>query len=222
MALPLKRTSFDYSPERLQFAQMVVARSAILDDELSSLLLEVFAVVPRERFYAPEHYDSALLDMPLPVGFNCFSPQPSLHARMLGIIAPRRGMKILVLGGGTGYLPALLAAAGVKVYAVEKKGLLAQAARKRLDALSFQDVLVKCGDLSRGWREHGKFDGIIIERPVAAVEQEILSQLVRPGGRLVAPVGLGATQTVTLMESRDRGITTYQLEECVVPHEVEA
>ena len=109
-----------------------------------------------------------------------------------------------------------MAAVGAKVFAVEGIGLLAQSTRRRLDSLYFHDVIVQRGDGKRGWEEHAPFDAILVSCAVPEVGRELMSQLIKPTGRLVAPIGTEESQTLTLFEVRPGGIATYQLEPCSV------
>lgn len=107
-----------------------------------------------------------------------------------------------------------MTAAGVQVYAIESVGLLAQRTRKLLDALHFESVLIRRGDIQRGWLDHAPFDAIVVSEVVPAVSKELLEQLVKPGGRLVAAVGDTESQTLTLFQAKGVSAATYTLEKC--------
>jgi protein-L-isoaspartate(D-aspartate) O-methyltransferase len=106
---------------------------------------------------------------------------------MAGLINLQKRMRILVLGAGSGYLCAVLQAAGAHVFGVECIGALAQSARKHLDAIGFHGVVVQRGDGNKGWDEAGPFDAIICAYKVDNDLDLPLGQL-RSGGTLVVPV----------------------------------
>lgn len=202
------------SPGWLRFAETIVNKAGIVDDETAEVLIDAFAAVPREKFVAQAFDRRALEDTALPIGYGQTISKPSTVARMLGLIGLRTGMRVLEVGCGSGYCSALMAAAGAQVFAVEYVGLLAQKTRKLLDSLGFQNILVRSGDGRRGWSEHAPYDAIVVSAAFETIEPELVSQLVNPGGRMVAPVGDNKGQILTLWEAKGGGVTLYQLEPC--------
>lgn len=198
----------------LRFAEQIVERVGVIDDETAEVLVRAFAAVPRDRFVAEAFNTRASEDISLPIGYGQTISKPSTVARMLGLIGLRRGMRILEIGCGSGYCSAVMAAAGADVFAVEYVGLLAQKTRKLLDALNYQNVLIRRGDGRRGWLEHAPYDAIVISTAFETVEPELVRQLNNPGGRMVAPIGNKNGQILTLWEAKGGGVTLYQLEPC--------
>ena len=96
-------------------------------------------------------------------------------------------MRVLILGAGSGYLCAVIGAAGAQVFGVEAIGALAQSSRKLLDSLGHHGVVIQRGDGNKGWDEVGPFDAIIATYPIVNELELPLGQL-RAGGTLVAPV----------------------------------
>jgi protein-L-isoaspartate(D-aspartate) O-methyltransferase len=211
MALALRKP---LSEQSVLEAEMFVSAAGIIDDAQSDRLIQAFSAVPRDRFVEESYSLRAAEDVALPIGFNRLSPKPSVQARMFGLIGLSRGMRVLEVGAGSGYGAAVMTAAGVQVYAIESVGLLAQRTRKLLDALHFESVLIRRGDIQRGWLDHAPFDAIVVSEVVPAVSKELLEQLVKPGGRLVAAVGDTESQTLTLFQAKGVSAATYTLEKC--------
>lgn len=197
-----------------RFAENVVEKAGVLDEEVAETLVHAFASVPRDQFIDGGLSLRATDDIALPIGYGQTISKPSTVARMLGLIGLRRGMRVLEVGCGSGYCSAVMAAAGAQVYAVEYVGLLAQRTRKLLDRMYFQNILVRRGDGRRGWAEHAPYDAIVVSAAFESVEPELVSQLVNPGGRMVAPIGNNRGQILTLWEAKGGGVTLYQLEPC--------
>jgi len=198
----------------LRFAEQIVETAGVIDEETATLLIRAFSSVPRDRFVASAFNMRAAEDTALPIGYGQTISKPSTVARMLGLVGLRRGMRVLEVGCGSGYCSAVMAAAGAHVFAVEYVGLLAQHTRKLLDSLSFQNILIRRGDGRRGWLEHAPYDAIVVSTAFPSIEPELVSQLVNPGGRMVAPVGDSRGQILTLWEAKGGGVPLYQLEPC--------
>lgn len=192
------------------FSEQIVDRAAILDDATANLLIDSFASVPRDLFV--EDTTRVHEDVSLSVGYGQISPRPSTIARMLGVLGLRSGMRVLEIGCGSGYCSAIMAAAGVDVFALEAIGLLAQRARKTLDAHGYQNVIVRPREESRGWSEHAPFDAIIVWEPCLKIPHELFNQLVNPGGRLLGLIGASNSARLTLWQASSDGISNYQLE----------
>ncbi|MBX7137349.1 MAG: protein-L-isoaspartate O-methyltransferase [Oligoflexia bacterium] len=198
----------------LRYAEMVVERAGVLDDDTAELLVKAFAAVPRDSFVDPGFVPRAKDDDALPIGYGQTISKPSTVARMLALIGLRPGMRVLEIGCGSGYCSAVMAAAGADVFAVEVVGLLAQKTRRLLDQLNFQNILIRRGDGRKGWIEHAPYDAIVISAAFGAVEPELVAQLKNPGGRMVAPIGNTRGQILSLWEAKGGGVTLYQLEPC--------
>jgi protein-L-isoaspartate(D-aspartate) O-methyltransferase len=68
---------------------------------------------------------------------------------------------------------------------------LGKKAKGLLGELGYRNILVRIGDGYEGWPERAPYDAIILTAaPPTDVPRPLLEQL-KPGGRLVAPVGRG-------------------------------
>jgi protein-L-isoaspartate(D-aspartate) O-methyltransferase len=149
--------------------------------------LRAMRAVPRHEFVAENLRGSAYDDRPLPIGHGQTISQPYIVAYMTALLEPRAGMRILEVGTGSGYQAAVLAEAGATVFTIEIFEALATSARERLDRLGY-DVEVRHADGFFGWPEEAPFDAIIVTAAAGYVPPPLIEQL-RPGGRMVIPVG---------------------------------
>ncbi len=147
-------------------------------------LLKAARDLPRERFLPPDRRDLAYLDADVPLGGGRVLVQPLITVRLIQLAAPRAGEKALVIGAGTGYGAALLAACGVQVTALEEDPALLALARPALAAHA-QAVRLVSGPLAAGYAPGAPWDVILIEGAVTILPPAIGEQLKLETGRLV-------------------------------------
>ncbi len=124
---------------------------------------------------------------------------------MTSLLAVRPGQKVLEVGTGSGYQAAVLAALGARVRTIEIVPPLAESARAVLEALAPGDVMARQGDGYNGWPEEAPFDAIMVTAAAGAIPPPLVAQL-RPGGRMVIPVGAPfMTQQLTIVDKDDDG-----------------
>jgi len=155
---------------------------------LSERVMAAMARVPREEFVLPRYRDRAYDNTPLPIEAGQTISQPLIVALMTELLEPQPGDVILEVGTGSGYQAAVLAELVEQVYGVEIVPELAAGAARVLARLGYDNVYIQAGDGYEGWPELAPFDGIIVTAAAPEIPPPLLEQL-KPGGRLVIPVG---------------------------------
>ncbi len=192
--------------------RLALARDIAAQGVRDSAVLAAMRAVPRHEFVAPLFRDQAYEDHPLPIERGQTISQPSLVAYMTELLRPRRGMKVLEVGTGSGYQAAVLAAIGCRVFTIEIFRELAASAEARLKRLGYRNVAVRHGDGYLGWPEQAPFDAIIVTAGAEHVPKPLVEQLAR-GGRMVIPVGANAADAeLTVVEKDAAGrVTTREV-----------
>ena len=189
------------------------ARDSIMESEsFEDKTLQSLGSVPRQEFIPDKLKSEAYGNYPLPIGYGQTISQPYIVALMTDLVQPGPDDVVLEVGTGSGYQAAVLAKLVKRVYSMEIIEPLAEQAGKRLERLGYGNVETRLGDGYFGWEEHAPYDAIIVTAAASHVPPPLIEQL-KPGGRLVIPVGgRFAIQYLLLIEkSEDGEILTRQI-----------
>jgi protein-L-isoaspartate(D-aspartate) O-methyltransferase len=186
-------------------AQQIAARGV-----RDSRVLQVMREVPRHLFVSPRDQDAAYADEPRPIGHGQTISQPYIVALMTELARPQPTDRVLEVGTGSGYQAAVLSKLVAEVYTIELTEALAIDARRRLADLRCTNVVTRTGDGYDGWPDGAPFDLIIVTAAPERVPPALLDQL-KPGGRLVIPVGdVQTVQELQLVEKDAAGQTRVE------------
>ena len=152
-------------------------------------VLEAMERVEREAFVPAAVRPLAYIDRSLALGGGRFLSPPAVLGQLLTQMAPMAGERALVVGAGSGYSAAILAAIGLEVIALESDRDLAATARTL-----GREVIE--GPLEAGHAAGAPYSLILIDGAVEFIPQALIDQLA-DGGRLgTALVERGITRLI--------------------------
>ncbi len=176
------------------------------------LILAAFRVVPRHAFVAEADAEQAYGDHPLPIAAEQTISQPYIVALMIEAAQIAPGDHMLEVGAGSGYAAAVISRIAARVIGIERQPELATLARERIARLGYGNVVIVEGDGTTGWQAEAPYDAILAAASGSHVPPPLVEQL-KPGGRLVMPIGdPGAVQQlVKVTKCRDGTLQQSEL-----------
>lgn len=192
----------DLEKTRFNMIEQQIRPWDVLDDQILSLLQRV-----KREEYVPEAYRAmALMDLEIPLGHGESMLSPKVEARLVQELHLQATDKVLEVGTGSGYMTALLASLAGHVHSVEIIPELHQAAAQKLAAHDFKNITLEVGDAARGWQKHAPYDVIVVTGSLPVLPDELMTQL-RPGGRLLAFVGVAPAMAARLTRLIEPGVS---------------
>ncbi len=176
-------------------------------------VLEAMRSVPRHIFVEEALASRAYENTALPIGHGQTISQPYIVARMTeALLAAGPLATVMEVGTGSGYQTAILARLVERVYSVERIDALIPLARRRLQALRARNTRLVHSDGRAGLAQYAPFDGILVAAAPEGIPRALVEQL-RPGGRMVLPVGTRDKQAlVRVIRVGDDGYESEILE----------
>lgn len=196
---------------RRHMIDVIAIHADLLSEELGKGVLSERALaamlrVRRHLFVPAELAPLAYHDTPLPIGFDKTISQPFIAALMTDLLDPAPHEVVLEIGTGRGYQAAVLAELAAQVWSVEIVEELADQAESLLGQVGYATIGIRVGDGSRGWAEHAPYDKIIATAAAEKPPSALIEQL-RPGGRLVLPLGPPDAQRLAVIDKDTSGDT---------------
>ncbi len=177
-------------------------------------VLDAMRRVLRHLFVPPDEQANAYEDRALRIGQGQTISQPYMVGAMTEGLGLDSASRVLEIGTGSGYQAAILAEVAREVITIERKGELAEEARRRLAALSYANVSVVEGDGTLGYPSGAPFDGIIVTAAAPRVPASLQSQLA-DRARLVVPVGSELHQDMVIIQRLGDRFTETRGDPCV-------
>ncbi|MCW9013897.1 MAG: protein-L-isoaspartate(D-aspartate) O-methyltransferase [Gammaproteobacteria bacterium] len=183
-------------------AEVKYTRSLTGKDKLDTRVMNAMANTPREQFVPDDLRYQAFNNGPLPIGYRQTISQPYIVALMTDLLDIKPEHRILEIGTGSGYQTAILAQLCTQVYTVECIPQLCEAAVNRFKQMRFNNIKTLNANGYLGWPEYAPYDGIIVTAAAPHIPEALIEQL-KPGGKMVIPVGLPSMHQELMLLNKD-------------------
>lgn len=194
----------------IQELEIEVERTSRLTGKgsFSARVMAAMNTIERHKFVSSDKETVAYLNEPLNIGFGQTISQPYIVALMTDLLSLRKEDVVLEVGTGCGYQTAILSELAKQIFTVEVIDELSDQARQRLSAMGRANIAFRIGDGYHGWSQHAPFDAVMVTAAAETMPQPLVDQL-KPGGRMVIPVGTSYSgQTLIVVEKDKAGSTT--------------
>ena len=205
-ALTNNKTKDTFYEKRFQMVENQIKSRKVKDKRV----LEAMLKVPRHKFVPEKYSKNAYNDNPLSIGYDQTISQPFIVAYMTEALALKGDERVLEIGTGSGYQAAVLCELVKEVYSIEIVEPLCLRAKKLLDELNYTNFNGRCGDGYAGWPEVSPFDAIIVTAAPDHIPQDLVEQL-KPGGRMILPVGDSFQKLILILKNEEGRITKKDL-----------
>ena len=172
-------------------------------------VLEAMRDTPRHLFLDEALASRAYEDLALPIGHQQTISQPYIVARMTEILIQHKKLesqpidKALEVGTGCGYQAAILSRFSKSVHTLERIKALHDKAADNLKKLKIRNIKLLFDDGSEFRDAKESYDAILFAAAPLEVPSYFLDKLTI-GGRLVAPIGGGEVQNLSLIKKKGK------------------
>lgn len=184
---------------RRKLVQGIQAKG-ISDERVLDALLEV----PRHFFLDSAFDEKAYEDRAFPIGEGQTISQPYTVAYQSQLLEIKPFEKVLEIGTGSAYQAVVLAEMGAQVYTIERQKKLFEANKEFNFLKKYKSIKTFYGDGYQGLPTYAPFDKILITAAAPEIPPKLVEQL-RPGGRMVIPLGAGDTQQMMRLTKLENG-----------------
>ena len=180
--------SYRHKGLRKQLAAII--RSKGITDER---VLAVIEAIPRHFFMDSAFDQIAYEDRAFPIGEGQTISQPYTVAYQTQLLDVKPHEKILEVGTGSTYQACVLAALGAQVYTIERQRNIFDQNKSFYYPRKYPSIRYFYGDGYDGLPTFAPFDKIVVTAAAPEIPQKLLDQL-KPGGKMIIPVGNGKVQ----------------------------
>lgn len=195
----LSTDTYRHKGLRKQLVELI-RKKGITDERVLQAILEI----PRHYFIDSAFDQIAYEDRAFPIAEGQTISQPYTVAYQTQLLEVKPHDKILEVGTGSAYQACVLAVMGGQVYSIERQKQLYDLNKQFAYLRNFPSIRYFYGDGYQGLPTYAPFDKIIVTAAAPAVPEKLLEQL-KPGGKMVIPVGEGRVQQMLRIQKDATG-----------------
>jgi protein-L-isoaspartate(D-aspartate) O-methyltransferase len=182
----------------------IIRQKGITDEKLLDVLLHL----PRHYFMDSAFDKIAYEDRAFPIAEAQTISQPYTVAYQTQLLEVKPHDKVLEVGTGSGYQASVLAELGAAVFSIERQKKIFETNKQFSFLKKYPSLKLFFGDGFEGLPTYAPFDKVIVTAAAPFIPQKLIGQL-KPGGKMVIPVGEGDVQRMLrLTRQADGGYTT--------------
>jgi protein-L-isoaspartate(D-aspartate) O-methyltransferase len=196
--------SYRHKGLRRQLVEMIRGKG-ITDERVLNAILHL----PRHFFMDSAFDKIAYEDRAFPIGEDQTISQPYTVAYQSQLLDIKPFDKILEIGTGSAYQASVLAEMGAQVYTIERQKKLFETNKQFSYLKKYPNIKFFYGDGYEGLPTYGPFDKVIVTAAAPFIPPKLIDQL-KPGGRMVIPVGEGSVQSMLRITKNDDNTTAEE------------
>jgi protein-L-isoaspartate(D-aspartate) O-methyltransferase len=173
-------------------------------------VLEAILQIPRHFFMDSALMKIAYEDRAFPIGEGQTISQPYTVAYQSQLLDLKPFEKVLEIGTGSAYQACVLAEMGAQVYTIERQKKLFESNKQFPYLKKYHGLKFFYGDGFEGLPTYGPFDKVIVTAAAPFIPPRLIEQL-KPGGRMVIPVGEGQVQRMLRLTRQADGTATQEI-----------
>jgi protein-L-isoaspartate(D-aspartate) O-methyltransferase len=196
-----------YRHKGLRNKLMDLLRQKGISDEK---LLLAMNNIPRHFFLDSAFDEVAYEDRAFPIAQKQTISQPYTVAYQTQLLEVKPFEKVLEIGTGSAYQASVLAEMGAQVYTIERQKQLFDHNRQFAFLKKYPNIKFFYGDGFEGLPTFAPFDKVIVTAAAPFIPEKLVAQL-KPGGKLVIPVGEGDVQQMLRLTKKTDGTFTEEI-----------
>lgn len=183
-----------------------IRKKGITDEKALDAILHI----PRHFFMDSAFGKIAYEDRAFPIGEGQTISQPYTVAYQTQLLEIRSFEKVLEIGTGSAYQACVLAEMGAHVYTIERQKKLFESNKAFPFLKKYLNLKFFYGDGYEGLPTYGPFDKVIVTAAAPSIPPKLVEQL-KPGGKMVIPVGEGSVQRMLRLTKQDDGTAREEI-----------
>src|SRR6201991_828609 len=178
----------------------IIRQKGITDERVLQAILHL----PRHFFMDSAFDKIAYEDRAFPIGEGQTISQPYTVAYQSQLLELKPFDKVLEIGTGSAYQASVLAEMKVQVYTIERQKKLFDLNKQFAWLKKYPALKFFYGDGYEGLPTYAPFDKVIVTAAAPFIPPKLVEQL-KPGGRMVIPVGEGQVQRMLRLTRKEDG-----------------